>query len=114
MSDLPSVLGIEAVECFSEGGSTLTVRVTGRWRRRRPEWRGPAVLVVEVEGRRHRFPAMPEPPSLTGTLPGTWRMSFSVPAELTPYLSGRSWLQLGAVLAPLSIEPPGEAEETRA
>ena len=43
MADLPSSLGIEAVECVAEGGRSLTVRVTGRWRRRRPELRGQAI-----------------------------------------------------------------------
>ncbi|HEY2636614.1 MAG TPA: hypothetical protein VGI54_04440, partial [Solirubrobacteraceae bacterium] len=105
MSDppgLPSALGIEAVETLPEGNS-LTVRVTGRWRRRRPEWHGPAILVVEAQGTRYRFPAMPEPPSVTGTMPGTWRMTFSVAPELGPHLSGRSWLQLGSLVAPLPV-----------
>ena len=90
MTDLPSSLGIEAVECVAEGGPSLTVRVIGRWRRRRPEVRGQAVLVVETDAGRRRFQAMPEPPSLTGAAPGTWRMSFSVPAALptTPSPAG--------------------------
>jgi hypothetical protein len=103
MTDLPSSLGIEAVECVAEGGRNLTVRVTGRWRRRRPELRGQAMLVVETEAGRQRFLAMPEPPSLIGAAPGTWRMSFSVPAELAPALPGRTFLQLGGVMVPLPI-----------
>ena len=105
MSDppgVPAALGIEAVECLEEDGN-VTVRVTGRWRRRRPEWRGPALLVIESDGMRHRFPALPEPPSLTGTLPGSWRMSFSVAAELAPQLVGRAWLQLGTLVVPLPL-----------
>src|SRR6185437_98196 len=103
MTDLPSSLGIEAVECVAEGGPSLTVRVIGRWRRRRPEARGQAMLVVETEAGRQRFMAMPEPPSLTGAAPGTWRMSFSVPAALAPVLPGRTFLQLGGVMVPLPI-----------
>ncbi len=103
MSDLPSALGIEAVELVAEGGRTVTVRVTGRWRRRRPELRGQAMLVVETGTVRQRFVAMPEPPSLTGAAPGTWRMSFTVPAELAPQLPGRTFLQLGAVMVPLPV-----------
>src|SRR5437588_12416208 len=107
MSDLPSALGIEAVQCVPEGNS-LTVRITGRWRRRRPEWRGPAILVVEAHGTRYRFPAMPDPPSLTGTLPGTWRMTFSVARALGPHLAGRWWLQPGFLIA----RPPVLGGET--
>lgn len=106
---MPSALGIETVECFSEGGRTLTVRVSGRWRRRRPEWRGQPMLVVEADGTRHRFLAMPDPPSLSGAVPGTWRMTFSVPAELGPRLEGRAWLQLGAVVVPLPVAAAIEA-----
>jgi hypothetical protein len=100
-SGIPSVLGIETVEWFAEGGENLTVRVTGRWRRRRPAWSVQPILVVEAAGRRFRFPAMPEPPSLTGTGPGMWRISFAVPAALAPELGGRTWLQFGAVVVPL-------------
>ncbi|HVR04405.1 MAG TPA: hypothetical protein VMS02_00070 [Solirubrobacteraceae bacterium] len=108
MSDLPSALGIEAVELVAEGGRSVTVRVTGRWRRRRPELRGQAMLVVETGTVRQRFVAMPEPPSLTGAAPGTWRMAFAVPAELAPQLPGKTFLQLGAVMVPL---PVGEMVE---
>ncbi len=106
------MLGIEAVEWFSEGGETLTVRVTGRWRRRRPAWSGQPTLVIEAQGRRHRFPAMPEPPSLTGAGPGTWRISFAVPIALAPDLGGRAWLQFGSVVVALpgAVEPLGTAE----
>ncbi|HUO73288.1 MAG TPA: hypothetical protein VMU39_21135 [Solirubrobacteraceae bacterium] len=113
MSDppgLPSALGIEAVEWFAQegGGENLTVRVTGRWRRRRPASTAQPTLVVEVHGYRHRYPAMPEPPSLTGTAPGTWRMTFSVPAWIAPYLATRASLQLGGVVIPL----PAQIEHT--
>jgi hypothetical protein len=111
MNDPPGVqsaLGIEAFEWFAGGGDNLTVRVTGRWRRRRPAWGGQPSLVIEAQGQRHRFPAMPEPPSLTGAVPGTWRISFSVPAWLAPYLGERVWLQFGAVVVAL----PGTVEAT--
>ncbi len=112
MSDPPGIpppLGIEVVEWIAEGGENLTVRVTGRWRRRRPAWSGQPTLVIEAPGRRYRFPAMPEPPSLTGAAPGTWRISFAVPSALAPDLGGRAWLQFGAVVVPLpaAVEPLG-------
>jgi hypothetical protein len=103
MNDLPSSMGIEAVECLAGGARTITVRVTGRWRRRRPELRGQPMLVVDAGTGRQRFLAMPEPPSLTGAAPGTWRMSFSVPTELAPSLPGRTFLQLGGAMVPLPI-----------
>ena len=113
MTDLPSSLGIEAVELVAEGGRSVTVRVTGRWRRRRPELRGQPMLVVDGDGRRQRFLAMPEPPSLSGAAPGTWRMSFSVPAGIAPTLPGRTFLQLGGVLVPLPVGDVEPAESAR-
>ena len=109
---VPSPLGIEVVEWFSEGGDNLTVRVTGRWRRRRPSWSAQPTLVIEAPGRRYRVPAMPEPPSLTGTPPGMWRISFTVPASLAADLGGRAWLQFGAVVVPLpaAVEPMNAGE----
>src|ERR1700733_10474167 len=69
MTDLPSSLGIEAVELLAEGAGaprSVTVRATGRWRRRWPELRGQAMLVFDGPAGRQRFPATPEPPSLNG------------------------------------------------
>jgi hypothetical protein len=110
MTDLPSSLGIEAVELVSEG-TRVTLRVTGRWRRRPAQLRGQAMLVVDGGAGRQRFLAMPEPPSLVGAAPGTWRMNFSVPAELAASLPGRTFLQFGGVMVPLPIGDVGLAVE---
>ena len=121
MSDLGSsaAVGIESVEWVDAGAGNLTVRVTGRWRRRRgwgrAEARAPAALVVEADGRRHRFPATPEPPSLANVAPGHWRLSFSLPAELASQLGPHAQLTLGTVTVPLPVpesatrgaSPPG-------
>jgi hypothetical protein len=107
-SGVQAALAVEAVEWEPAEGGNLTIRVRGRWRRRRPEWRGQPVLAIEAEGSRHRFPATPEPPSLTGAPPGSWQMTFSVPAWLAPYLGGRIWLQLGLAVIPLPPPVAGE------
>jgi hypothetical protein len=113
MSELSgtAAVGIETVEWLDAGGGNLTVRVTGRWRRRRPASTGQVTLVIDSEGRRHRFPAMPEPPSLGGAGPGMWRLSFSVPGSLAPGLGGQTWLSLGTVTVPLPA--PGVAGPER-
>lgn len=113
MSELSgtAAVGIETVEWLDAGGGNLTVRVTGRWRRRRPASSGQVTLVIESEGHRHRFPAMPEPPSLGGAAPGMWRLSFSVPGWLAPDLGGQTWLLLGTVTVPLPA--PGAAGPER-
>ncbi len=103
----PSALGIEAVQWSAHDEEHLTVRITGRWWRRRPTWSGQPVLMIETQGQRHRFPAMPEPPSLSGTPPGTWSFSFSVPTPLAPEPDSRVLLQLGGVVVPLPVADPG-------
>ena len=107
-SGVQAALTVEAVEWEPAEGGKLTIRVRGRWRRRRPEWRGQPLLGIEAEGQRHRFPATPVPPSVTGVPPGSWEMTFSVPAWLAPYLGGRIWLQLGLALIPLPAPVGGE------
>jgi hypothetical protein len=110
MSELSgtAAVGIETVEWLDGGSGNLIVRVTGRWRRRRPASTAQVTLVIESEGRRHRFPAMPEPPSVGGTGPGMWRLSFSVPGSLAPALGGQIWLALGTVTVPLPAPGVGE------
>ena len=111
MSELPgtSAVAIETVEWSAVSGGNLNVRITGRWRRRRPVSTGQPTLVIEAEGRRHRFPAMPEPPSVGGTGPGLWRLSFTVPGWMAPEL-GRTWLQFGTVIVPLPVAVPAPGE----
>jgi len=100
-------VSIEGVEWAAESGGNLTVRITGRWRRRRPVSTGQPTLVIEAEGRRHRYPAMPEPPSLGGTGPGVWRLTFTIPGWMAPEL-GRTWLQFGTVIVPLPVAVPAQ------
>ncbi len=111
MSELSgtSAVAIESVEWSAESGGNLTVRITGRWRRRRPVSTGQPTLVIESEGRRHRYPAMPEPPSVGGTGPGVWRLSFTIPGWMAPEL-GRTWLQFGTVIVPLPVAVPAPGE----
>ncbi len=105
---LPSALGLEAANWTRREDGSLEVRVTGRWLRRRPLGGGQPLLVIEREGLRHRFPAMPEPPSLTGAAPGTWQMTFIVSAALAPGEGDRAWLQFGTMTIPLPVSAPPE------
>jgi hypothetical protein len=111
--DLRGAISVEAVEWAPGGDDKLTIIVRGRWRRRRPVLSGQPVLVIEAEGRRHRFPATPEPPSLGGAPPGGWQMTFSVPDWLEPHLSEHAWLQLGLAVMPLpgAVGPPDRSAD---
>lgn len=111
--DLRGAIAVEAVEWAPGGDDKLTIVVRGRWRRRRPVLSGQPVLVIEAEGRRHRFPATPEPPSLGGAPPGGWQMTFTIPIWLEPHLGERAWLQLGLAVMPLpgAVGPPDRSAD---
>lgn len=79
------------------------MRVAGRWLRRKPLGIGQPQLVLERDENRHRFPATPEPPGLSGVAPGRWQMSFTVPAALTPADGDRLWLGLGTGTIPIPL-----------
>jgi hypothetical protein len=111
-----SAVGIEGVQWLPGRGENMIVRVRGRWRRGRPPWSGQPLLVIESVGGLHRFPAVPEPPGLSGAAPGTWEMTFSVPSSLSPQTGMEAWLQLGGgVVVPLRVptEPTASDEETQ-
>jgi hypothetical protein len=116
-------LEVEQIECAPLGRAKVVIRVTGRWRAR---WRPPdarAFLIVEAEGRRHRFPAMPEPRRPRLSRPASWSASFAVPSWLEPPGGGEMSLWFGNVeiplpevsvdaaarAAPVEREPDGEA-----
>jgi hypothetical protein len=88
--------------------------VNGRWRRRRTGPSVQPVLVVESDGARHRFPALPEPPGAGSAQPGIWRMSFSVPAQLAPALGGRLSLLFGGAAIPLPVAVRADGAEAAA
>jgi hypothetical protein len=113
--DLRGAIAVEAVEWAPGGDGKLTIIVRGRWRRRRPVLSGQPVLVIEAEGRRHRFPATPEPPSLGGAPPGGWQMTFTIPIWLEPHLGERAWLQLGLAVMPLTgaVGPPHRSADPK-
>jgi hypothetical protein len=106
MNDPPGVqypLGVESVQWSSTESQQLLVQVNGRWRRRRTGPSVQPVLVVESDGARRRFPALPEPRAAGSAQPGIWRMSFSVPAQLAPALGGRLSLLFGGAAIPLPV-----------
>jgi hypothetical protein len=94
-------LEVEQIECAPLGRGKVAVRVTGRWRGRQRVSETSAFLVVEADGRRHRFPAMPEPRRARFVRPASWGASFALPAWLEPRLGEQMTLWLGNDEIPL-------------
>src|ERR1700678_1827619 len=91
----------DQIECAPLGRAKIAVRVTGGWPggRRLPDAR--AFLVIEAEGRRHRFPAIPEPRRPRMGRPAAWASTFALPAWLEPHLGENMTLWLGNDEIPL-------------
>jgi hypothetical protein len=99
--DSKSPVEVDQIEYAPLGRAKIAVRITGRWRGRRrlPDLR--AFLVIEAEGRRHRFPAMPEPRRPRIGRPGAWAATFALPSWLEAHLGEKMTLWLGNVELPL-------------
>ncbi len=93
---------VDQIEYAPLGRAKIAVRITGRWRGRRRLPDARAFLVIEAEGRRHRFPAMPEPRRPRIGRPGGWAATFALPAGLESHLGEKMTLWLGNVELPLS------------
>jgi hypothetical protein len=86
------------------------VQIHGRWRTRKRPQHDQLMLVVEADGRRHRFPAIPQPRRLRLARPRTWSGSFALPAWLGPRLKGHTTLMLGGLSVPLPGVQSGHEE----
>jgi hypothetical protein len=106
-------LDVEQIESTPIGRAQIGIRVTGRWRGRARMPVQRAFLVLEVEGRRHRFPAMEEPRRSRLVRSNSWGATFALPAWLEPRLPEQMTLWLGSYeleLPSILVAQSGEAE----
>lgn len=107
-------LEIEQIECAPLGQAKIAIRVTGRWRGRGRTPDSRAFLVLDIDGRRHRFPAMLEPRRPRLVRPGSWGASFALPARFESQLANVSlWfgdveVELPAISVSSAALPEGE------
>src|SRR5450755_2209569 len=90
-------IAIDRVERARGQGDDVRLRLSGRWLTGEPpsQLDAPeALLVVQLQGRRHRFPANRAP---TGAppLPGTWQAEFMVPSWAVPSRPGQAAVWVG-------------------
>ncbi len=79
-------LSLEDIECTALEGSRAVVRLRGSWRGERRDTDSHTVLIVEADGHRHRFPALPSQPRPRQT---GFTARFELPVRLVSAL-GRS------------------------
>jgi hypothetical protein len=104
-------LDVEQIESTPLGRAQIGIRVTGRWRGRARMAEQRAFLVLEVEGRRHRFPAMEEPRRSRLHRSNSWGATFALPAWLEPRLPERMSLWVGGHELQLPSILVAESEE---
>lgn len=100
-------IAIDRVERARGQGDYVRLRLTGRWLIEDPpgEPDAPeALLVIQLQGRRHRFPADRAPAGATPP-PRTWHAEFTVPSWAVPSRSGQAAVWVGTSV--IAIGPPG-------
>ncbi len=98
-SDFP--VEIELAECTSVNHDKLLIRLTGSRRDRTGRIDGRTVLVVDSDGRRHRFPEIGQGRKARPAGPTAWTASFALPARLEPALADRASVVIGTASLPL-------------
>lgn len=102
-------LELEHVECSVLSDERVMLRLQGRRHGRRRGSDGRAILTVEIDGRHHRFPAIPQPRLARITRPGVWAASFALPSWLRFGLEGHTTLAIGELTIPVVGIPAPEA-----
>jgi predicted nucleic acid-binding Zn-ribbon protein len=97
-------LAIDRVDSARAEGDSVRLRLSGRWLGTGHPGEHDALLVVQLQGRRHRFPAISEGGD-TPLPPGAWVASFTLPAWAEPRQPGQAALWVGNAVIP--VPPPG-------
>jgi hypothetical protein len=100
-------IAIERVERARGQGDDVRLRLSGRWLTDDHVGQADedeALLVIQLQGRRHRFPAN-RAPAGAGALPGTWQAEFTVPSWAVPDRPGQAAVWVGNSV--IAVGPPG-------
>ncbi len=100
-------IAIDRVERARGPGDDVRLRLSGHWLIQDPPSQPDApeaLLVIQLQGRRHRFPADPLPAG-AAPLPGTWQAEFTVPSWAVPTRRGQAAVWVGTSV--IAVGPPG-------
>jgi uncharacterized coiled-coil DUF342 family protein len=101
---------IERVETERLERDTVIVRLKGRWRGNARVHEGRELLVVQLDDRRQRFPAMPDERRAAIATPGAWSARFMLPDWSKPGPGWEASLLIGDAVIPVpgskhAVEP---------
>ena len=95
-------LEVDRIQSSRSAVGETRLRLSGRWLDSQGESSGEeGLLVVHVEGRRHRFAADRDAAPEPGAQPGQWSASFTVPSWAEPRQDGQAALWLGSAVIPV-------------
>jgi hypothetical protein len=100
-------IAIDRIERARGRGQDVRLRLTGRWLTADPPTPSDehqALLVVQLQGRRHRF-AADRAPAGDAPPPGTWQAEFTVPPWAVPERPGQAAVWIGNAV--VAVGPPG-------
>ena len=102
---------VEHVQSSRSAPGETRLRLSGRWLTRDGATElDEQLLVIQLEGRRHRFPADPDPRPSAELEPGLWSATFTVPAWAEPRHDGQAALWIGNSVVPVPAMHGGHVE----
>lgn len=96
-------LEVDRIQSSRSAVGETRLRLSGRWLdpHRPADEEEEGLLVVHVEGRRHRFPADRDIAPDHDAAPGRWSASFTVPSWAEPRQDGQAALWIGSAVIPV-------------
>jgi hypothetical protein len=116
-------LQLERIQSSRSAAGEIRLRLSGRWSDPQAAVsEDEELLVVNVEGRRHRFPVSRDEAPDPDRAPDRWTASFTVPTWAEPREEGQAALWLGTAVIPIPplvdggerVLPPAPAPPVRA
>jgi hypothetical protein len=105
-ADIP--VAIDRVDCTRSDRDGVDLRLTGRWLGHAEADATEPLLVVQVQGRRHRFPAERDG-DRHPRVPGAWEATFRIPPWAQPRHEGQAAIWVGTSVVPVPF--PGTSPD---
>jgi predicted nucleic acid-binding Zn-ribbon protein len=99
-------VAIDRVDCTRSDRDGVELRLTGRWLGPAESSGSEPLLVVQVQGRRHRFTPAADGHPLA---PGAWEATFRIPPWAQPRHEGQAALWVGTAVVPVPM--PGASAD---
>jgi hypothetical protein len=96
-------VAIDRVDRTRGDDEGVRLRLTGRWLGSGDAAEQEPLLVIQLQGRRHRFPALRDERATPALPAGAWEATFSVPAWAEPRQEGQAALWLGNAVVPVPV-----------